>query len=162
MFGQCDGLDKEMTWWLKIEQWRLLVLSLARTLTLSCNITKCRNTNWRNRQRGGLKPGWTAELKEMRISDKNSSWRLILSHVAQVSLSSSALLNISMTGLGDGTECTLSSSQMTQNWENLLTHQLDVLPFRGTWIIQARESSWENLMKSNKGKWTEANAKFCF
>lgn len=123
------------------EKWRLLVLSPARTLTLSCNIKKCQNTDCRNKQRGGLKPGWIVGLKEMRISDRNSSWRLILSRVAQVSLLSSALLDISMIGLGDGTECTLSSSQMTQNWENLLTHQLDVLPFRGTWIIQGRESS---------------------
>lgn len=61
----------------------------------------------------------------MEISDTKSSWRLILSYVAQVSLLSSALFNISVTGLGDGTEGTLSSSQRTQNWENL-THQQDV------------------------------------
>lgn len=41
----------------------------------------------------------------MRIRDTKSSWRLILSYVAQVSLLSSALLYISVTGLDDGTEC---------------------------------------------------------
>lgn len=55
MFGQCDGPDKEMTWWMEGEQWRLLVLSLARTLTQShvTKQTKGWNTGWRNRQRMG-------------------------------------------------------------------------------------------------------------
>ncbi|PKU42234.1 rna-directed dna polymerase from mobile element jockey-like [Limosa lapponica baueri] len=88
------------------------------------------------------------------ISDTKSSWREGITGVPQGLILGPILINIFVSGLGEGTESILSKfvdDAKLGNWEDWLMHWMVLLPFGGT-FNSLEKCAQRNLKKFSKGQ----------
>lgn len=99
-----------------------------------------------------LKTGWTVGLKRIAVSSMKSSYKLVLSGVLQgLILPWWILLNIFVSDMDDGIECTLGDFADVAKLGGVADDQMSGLPFRGILLLLGKKAK-RNLLELNKGK----------